>query len=168
VVDFGLVKDMEAKGALSHDGAVIGTPLYLAPEAIRSEDADARSDIYAVGAVAYYLLTGRHVFDGRTLMEICGHHLHTPPEPPSRRLGRPVPADLERWILSCLEKDPARRPRTAAEAAEALEGCRDAEPWTSEKARAWWVGKGRALTSTRGSDARPAAATLSRPFARPA
>jgi len=99
VVDFGLVKDLDAADALSHEGMLVGTPLYLAPEAIRSAGADPRSDLYSVGAVAYFLLTGQHVFDGRTVIEICGNHLHTPPEPPSLRLGRPVPAELEKWIL---------------------------------------------------------------------
>jgi serine/threonine-protein kinase len=163
VVDFGLVKDLDAADGLSRDGLLVGTPHYLAPEAIRSQDADARADLYSVGAVAYFLLTGKHVFEGRTIVEICGHHLHTAPEPPSQRLGQPVPPDLERWVLSCLEKDPARRPRTADEAAEALDSC-GAEPWTREHARSWWVGKGRALSVVRGEAAQPTLLTVSRAF----
>ena len=72
---------------------------------------DGRSDLYALGAVGYFLLTGRHVFEGGTLVEVCSHHLRTPPVAPSKRLGRPLPPDLESVVLSCLEKDPARRPR---------------------------------------------------------
>jgi serine/threonine-protein kinase len=166
VVDFGLVKDQEAADGLSHEGQLVGTPLYLAPEAIRAAGAKPRSDLYALGAVAYFLLTGSHVFDGRTLVEICGHHLHTAPEPPSRRLGRPLPADVERWVLACLEKDPERRPGSAQAAAEALDGCHDAEAWSAESARAWWVGKGRALAAARHASAPPSHLTLSHPLER--
>ncbi len=164
VVDFGLVKDLEADGGMTHDATLVGTPLYLAPEAIRSPAADARSDLYSVGAVAYFLLTGRHVFEGGTIIEICGHHLHTPPTPPSERLGRPLPAALEAWVLGCLEKDPARRPPSASAAAAGLERCGLADEWTQEEARAWWVAKGRALAAARQAQALPSALTLSRPI----
>ena len=163
VVDFGLVKDLDADGGTTQDATLVGTPLYLAPEAIRSPVADARADLYSVGAVAYFLLTGRHVFEGRTVIEICGHHLHTPPVPPSERLGRAVPAALEAWVLACLEKDPARRPATAAEAAARLERCGLAGEWSPAEARSWWVAKGRALAAVRGADAAPSGLTLSRP-----
>jgi tRNA A-37 threonylcarbamoyl transferase component Bud32 len=164
VVDFGLVKDLEADTGASHDGALVGTPLYLAPEAIRSPAADARSDLYSVGAVAYFLLTGRHVFEGRTVVEICGHHLHTAPTPPSERLGRALPAALEAWVLGCLQKDPDRRPASAAEAAARLEGCGLGVDWTQETARAWWTAKGRDLAAARRAEALPSALTLSRPL----
>ena len=127
-------------------------------EAIRSPGADARSDLYAVGAVAYFLLTGQHVFDGRTVIEICSHHLHTPPVPPSERLGRPVPAALEAVVLACLAKDPARRPQSAGAAAAALEDCA-VGPWTDDDARAWWAAKGRALAAARRGGTTPSAAT---------
>jgi len=163
VVDFGLVKDLEADGRMTRDATLVGTPLYLAPEAIRSPDADARADIYSVGAVAYFLVTGRHVFDGGTVIEICGHHLHTLPTPPSERLGRPLPPDLEAWVLACLEKDPARRPATAMQAAARLDRCELSGEWTPELARAWWAAKGRALAAARRLDAPPSELTLSRP-----
>jgi len=163
VVDFGLVKDLDAADGLSRDATLVGTPLYLAPEAIRSPAADARSDLYSVGAVAYFLLTGRHVFEGETIIEICGHHLHTPPTPPSERLGRPLPAALEAWVLGCLEKDPARRPPSASDAAAGLERCGLAGDWTQEEARAWWAAKGRALAAARRAPALPSALTVSRP-----
>jgi len=162
VVDFGLVKDLEDEDGLSHEAALVGTPHYLAPEAIRSPGADARSDLYAVGAVAYFLLTGQHVFEGRTVIEICGHHLHTTPVPPSDRLGRALPEALEAWVLGCLAKDPARRPQTAVLAAAALQRC--AVPsWTDDEARSWWRSKGRALTVERSREVLPSALTVSRP-----
>ena len=163
VVDFGLVKELEAEGDVTHDAALVGTPLYLAPEAIRSPAADARADLYSLGAVAYFLLTGQHVFEGRTIIEICGHHLHTPPTPPSERLGRPLPAALEAWVLACLEKDPARRPASASEAAARLERCGLAGEWKADEARAWWVARGRGLAAARRAEATPSAFTLSRP-----
>jgi serine/threonine-protein kinase len=163
VVDFGLVKDLDSADGTSHDAALVGTPHYLAPEAIRSPAADARSDLYSLGAVAYFLLTGHHVFEGGTIVEICGHHLHTTPTPPSARLGRPLPAALEAWVLACLEKDPVRRPPSAGEAAARLERCGLAGEWTSEEARSWWAEKGRALAAHRHAEAGPSVLTLSRP-----
>jgi serine/threonine-protein kinase len=163
VVDFGLVKDLEADGGATHEATLVGTPLYLAPEAIRSPNADARADLYSVGAVAYFLLTGRHVFEGGTIIEICGHHLHTRPTPPSERLGRPLPDALEAWVLACLEKDPARRPPSAAEAAARLARCGLGGVWTPDEAQGWWATKGRALARSRRAESTPSGATLSRP-----
>ena len=96
VVDFGLVRDLERAADSSSTNVVQGTPLYLSPEAITAPDrVDGRGDLYALGAVGYFLLTGQHVFSGATLVEVCSHHLHTQPVPPSERLGRPLPAALE-------------------------------------------------------------------------
>ena len=163
VLDFGLVKDLDGDVGTSLEGALVGTPLYLAPEAIRSPAADPRADLYSVGAVAYFLLTGAHVFTGRTVIEICSQHLHATPVPPSARLGRTLPAGLEAWVLACLEKDPAKRPRSAAEAAAALE-CAAPGAWSVDAARAWWAGKGHALAAARRAAAPVAhdAVTLSR------
>jgi tRNA A-37 threonylcarbamoyl transferase component Bud32 len=162
VVDFGLVKDLEDDAGLTHEAALVGTPHYLAPEAIRSAGADARADLYAVGAVAYFMLTGQQVFGGRTAVEICSHHLHTTPLPPSQRLGRALPEALEAWVLGCLAKDPALRPQTATAAASALEKC--AIPaWTEDDARSWWLSRGRGLTAKRGREALPSDVTVSRP-----
>jgi serine/threonine-protein kinase len=141
VVDFGLVRDLEpAPGArLTQTNVIQGTPLYLSPEAIRAPDAvDASSDLYGLGAVGYYLLTGTHVFGGATTVEVCSHHLHSQPEPPSERLGRPVPASLERLILACLEKEPARRPGSAALLRDALGSLDDVGHWSEGEAREWW------------------------------
>ncbi len=109
----------------------------LTPSSIRSGAADPRSDIYAVGAVGYYLLTGCHVFTGQTVMEICGHHLHTQPVSPSERIGHALPPDLEAWVMRCLEKSPDSRPGSAAEAAEELATAYDVS-WDTERAHEWW------------------------------
>ena len=141
LLDFGLVKDVSAAddAALTGEGNIAGTPLYMAPEALTSPgNVDARSDVYAVGAVGYFLLTGQPVFTGRTLVEVCGHHLHTKPPALSERLGASLPADLEALILLCLEKDPTRRPQSAPELRERLVACGHSDAWTPLEARRWW------------------------------
>jgi hypothetical protein len=145
VVDFGLVKELDADAgttqaslALSTVNVIMGTPLYLSPEAItRPATVDGRSDLYALGGVAYYLLTGSVVFEAASVVEICGHHLHTAPMPMSERLGRPLPTQLEAIVLRCLEKDPARRPQSARELRDELLALR-IPAWTEASARAWW------------------------------
>lgn len=141
VVDFGLVKDLEADPAtgLTAENTLTGTPLYLAPEAIRSaRGVGASSDIYAVGALGYFLLTGQPVFSGDSVVEVCGHHLHTSPTPPSERLGHPVPEALELLILSCLEKDAKDRPRSAKALLERLEDLSGVPEWTPAEALERW------------------------------
>jgi len=111
----------------------------MPPEVMGSpSDADARSDLYALGAVGYYLLTGQHVFTGDGLLEICFAHVHATPVPPSERLEQSLPADLEAVILSCLEKAPSDRPQSAAALLSELTDCHDVAPWTQDKATAWW------------------------------
>jgi len=139
VLDFGLVREIgtQTDVTLSAVDAVVGTPLFLSPEAILTpNDIDARADIYGLGGVAYYLATGTTPFSGQSMVEICGHHLHTQVEAPSRR--RPLPKDLERLILACLAKAPAERPQTAQALAQALEQCEDARSWREADAEAWW------------------------------
>jgi serine/threonine-protein kinase len=146
VVDFGLVKDIlrTSPTGLTQVDAITGTPLYLSPEAITEADhVDARSDLYALGAVGYFLLTGKSVFEGRTVLEVCGHHLHTRPVPPSTRLGRTLPDDLEALLLACLEKDPKLRPQSAPEFNVRLRACRGIEAWSESGARLWWDQHGR-------------------------
>ena len=140
VVDFGLAKRFGGKMAESAAGdAIIGTPLYMAPEAISQPDTvDGRSDLYAVGAVAYFLLTGRHVFQAATVIEVCSKHMLEAPVPPSRRLGKPLPADLEALVLACLAKDRDARPASAAVLRAALLACADAARVDLPAARAWW------------------------------
>jgi serine/threonine-protein kinase len=141
LLDFGLVKELGDKGEmqLTKEGVLAGTPHYMCPESLTSPDAvDGRGDLYAIGAVGYFLLTGQHVFEGATILEVCGHHLHSEPVPPSKRLERPVPEDLEDLLLSCLEKDPANRPQSAAELHRRLQACQSMGEWTESHARRWW------------------------------
>jgi serine/threonine protein kinase len=141
LLDFGLVKavDAEREGGLTASNALTGTPLYLSPEAfVATESVDARSDLYSLGALAYYLLTGTTVFTGKNLIDICRQHVDAPPIPPSIRLGRSVDLDLESLILRCLAKQPADRPASAAEVADALTHCASAGTWTVADAREWW------------------------------
>jgi len=140
VLDFGLVKEIaETDGNLTQANVLIGTPLYMAPEIISQPgQASPQSDLYALGAVAYFLVTARNVFEGASAVEICAKHLSDPPLPPSQRAGVAMPDDLEALILCCLEKDPARRPASAASLRAGLLGCRDAGAWTQENAREWW------------------------------
>ncbi len=141
VLDFGLVKAMDEKanhGATS-SGGLLGTPLYMSPESIEHpERVDARSDIYAVGAVGYFLLTGEPVFNAQTLVELCRQHVAEAPKPPSLRMGRPMLPELESAILACLEKSPARRPQTARDLALRLERCPERLDWSTDRADHWW------------------------------
>jgi serine/threonine protein kinase len=118
VVDFGLSLELERRSDdVSHSEVrgIVGTPLYLSPEALTApETIDGRSDLYAVGAVGYFLLTGVPPFSGGGLLQVCAQHLHSAPVPPSVRLGAPIPPALEALILSCLEKSADRRPSSAA------------------------------------------------------
>lgn len=127
VVDFGLVKRLDdgaADGALTGVNQITGTPLYMAPEAILDGAAvDERTDLYALGAVGFFLLTGEAPFVGGGIVEICSHHLHSLPTAPSVRRGEPIGDDLDALILACLAKDPSARPASAAQLAEALAAC---------------------------------------------
>jgi serine/threonine protein kinase len=156
VVDFGLVKEMEERHAVavSQEGTISGTPLYMAPEILTGDAhaASARSDLYALGAVGYYLLTGEHVFGGRTVIEVLGHHLHTEPIPPSQRLGDAVPEDLERVILDCLNKDPNKRPQSGSELRMRLEACERPGRWTQKSAKNWWDAHGPIFDARRAKD----------------
>jgi eukaryotic-like serine/threonine-protein kinase len=140
LLDFGLVKELEVDRdvALTGGGTLTGTPQYMAPECIREPDSvDVRTDIYALGAVAYFLLAGSEVFDGKSVVEVCSQHLHQAPDPLSAR-GVTVPAALEAVVLACLDKSPDRRPQSAAELRRRLDACA-VEPWESENARTWWL-----------------------------
>jgi serine/threonine-protein kinase len=129
LLDFGLVKHLgETPEPAGVDEPVVGTPLYISPEAIRSpQTVDARSDLYGLGAVAYFLLSGAPVFGGQTVIEVCSQHLLTPPEPLSKVVGWSLGADLEAAVLACLEKDPSARPASTEELARRLARCADAE-----------------------------------------
>jgi serine/threonine protein kinase len=138
LLDFGLVKRIggAAGAGITKADTIVGTPLYMSPESILApETVDARSDLYALGAVGYFLLTGTPVFRGNGVVEVCGHHLHTTPERPSVRSGRRIPPALERLLMDCLAKDPAQRPHSAEELACRLRACSDASD--SEGSAAW-------------------------------
>jgi serine/threonine-protein kinase len=148
VVDFGLVKDvgLPAVGeaafepALTMANTIHGTPLYIAPETLTApETVDARTDLYALGAVGYWLLTGTHVFGGKSIFEVCTHHLHSRPDAPSARLGAPVAADLEAVLLACLAKRPEDRPASAHVLRARLRACAAAGRWTNDRAAQWWA-----------------------------
>jgi serine/threonine-protein kinase len=143
VLDFGLVKRRGPQGrgeeALTVAGALTGTPAYMPPEiALGVEPIDGRADIYALGCVAYWLLTGQRVFESRSGMQMVVDHIRTPPVPPSKRGGPPLPAALEAIVLRCLEKDPAARPPTAAALSLELKALDLEAQWTEERAQAWW------------------------------
>ncbi len=144
LLDFGLVKDRDqTRGTdepqLTSAHSVIGTPAYMAPEAITDPlQVDARADLYALGAVAYFMLTGANMFDVHTRDEALRLQLTEMPPPPSARLGHPLPADLEGLVMRCLAKDRDARPGSARDLEEALERCQDATRWTQREARAWW------------------------------
>jgi serine/threonine-protein kinase len=110
----------------------------MAPEMAVGDVVDGRADIYALGCVAYYLLSGRLVFEGAGGMQMLVRRLHEEPPPLSSRTEMPVPADLERVVHSCLAKSPDGRPRTARVLSDALAAV-DVSPWTDEHARAWWM-----------------------------
>ena len=143
VVDFGLVKTSNVypeDPALTHINTLTGTPLYLAPESITTPtQVDGRSDIYALAATGYFLLTGCPVFDGDTVVEVCGHHLHTIPQRPSQRVQSEIPAQLEDILLSCLAKDPKDRPQTAEQLQGQLEQCEEGKTWSQQQAKDWWL-----------------------------
>jgi eukaryotic-like serine/threonine-protein kinase len=141
VLDFGLVKNLgnSRDQSLTQDGTTTGTPAYLAPEAARgSKDIDARSDIYSLGCVAYWLITGQTVFEGATAVATILKHVTEPPIPPSERTENEVPADFEAVILRCLEKDPAKRPQNVDELSHLLAQCKDAQSWRRKEAQTWW------------------------------
>ncbi len=152
VVDFGLVAisdapedaDAEITGAeatnsrLTAVGTIAGTPAYIAPETVLTAEIDHRADLYALGAVAVWLLTGEMVFQGGAI-QVMQAHVHDEPIPPSQRTDLPIPEDLEALVLECLRKDPAKRPQTAEELLLRLEACECAGGWTGDRARTWWA-----------------------------
>jgi eukaryotic-like serine/threonine-protein kinase len=154
VLDFGLAKNnADPRTSLTGQNVVLGTPLYISPEALKSPDlVDVRSDIYSLGAVAYFLLTAEPVFTGRSVLEVCVQHMHSVPVTPSERLGRAVPADLEAIVLRCLSKSPADRYSTAADLERALAACAGAATWSADRARAWWKQRGNAPSPSREDD----------------
>ena len=140
VLDFGLVKTAAvgtAQSLATIEGAIMGTPAYMAPEMALGDNVDGRADLYALGCVAYYLLTGEQVFTGETVLKVITQHLHAVPVPPSGRTELPIPATLEHLVLACLAKKPEDRPQNARQLAQSLAEI-DGTTWTEEDAGRWW------------------------------
>ncbi|HUR95463.1 MAG TPA: serine/threonine-protein kinase [Gemmatimonadales bacterium] len=142
VLDFGLVKRLGSvdggESDLTAPDLLAGTPAYLSPEAAGGEPVDGRSDLYSLGCVAWWMLTGRQVFEADTVIQMIARHLQAAPEPPSRYSAEPIPASLDALVLACLAKRPADRPASAWELADQLAECETGKTWTREDARGWW------------------------------
>ncbi len=140
VLDFGLVKLLDENEAkLTLEGATTGTPAFMAPEtAMGNSPIDGRTDIYGLGCVGYWLLTGSLVFEEKSATAMLLAHLQKTPIAPSKRIGAAVPAGLDRAILMCLAKDPAQRPASAEVLARMLESSDSSARWTQEDAQHWW------------------------------
>jgi serine/threonine-protein kinase len=148
VLDFGLARFTQTtEVGWTAPALATGTPAYMAPEsALNAGNVDARTDLYAVGAVGYWLLTGKLVFEGATAYATVLDHVRTAPTPPSQRTEIDIPAALEQIILACLEKDPQNRPQSAAELAERLRAVAVTAPWTEQGAERWWQAHHPAMT----------------------
>jgi serine/threonine protein kinase len=124
---------------LTVPGIAAGTPAFMAPEiALAQPEIDGRADLYSLGCVAYYLLTGHFVFAADTLLAAALAHVNDQPAPPSARSPFQIPAHLEALILQCLAKDPAERPASAVDLASRLAGTVPLDAWTADAAHAWW------------------------------
>ncbi len=140
LLDFGLVKTLAENESihLSQEGTVAGSPLYMAPEQVmHNQPPDRPTDIYGLGAVAYFTLTGRPPFLGQTAMEVMVAHARDPVPPPSQ-FRADIPADLEAVVLRCLAKNPQDRYPNTTSLARALDACADAPNWSPEHAALWW------------------------------
>jgi len=142
VLDFGLVASDAAYGAidvrLTQVDARRGTPAYMAPEMVSGARVDGRTDLYALGCVAYWLVVGANPFEGRSVFELVSKHLHGTPEPPSKRATQPIPPEFDALVLRCLAKAPEDRPANAREFAELLTAVPIAAKWTEPRAAQWW------------------------------
>jgi DNA-binding NtrC family response regulator len=139
VLDFGLVKSLdESATQLTAVGTLTGTPAYMPPERVVGTPADERSDLYSLGCVGYWMLTGQPVFAGEPLA-VMVHHARTAPKPPSAVAPTAIPERLERIILSCLEKAPDKRPTSAIDLWQQLGEVPLTEAWTPQRAQVWWL-----------------------------
>jgi hypothetical protein len=142
VLDFGLVRSESQSQdmALTSTASLTGTPLYMSPESVESpEKISVRSDVYQLGAIAWYLLAGRHVFPGDSLVDVLSKHIGETPEPLADVRGEPVHPGLEAIVLRCLAKRPEDRPADAGELLELLEACEVEGEWGQREARGWWA-----------------------------
>jgi hypothetical protein len=141
VLDFGLVREFRnPSGTPGEKPEFAGTPSFMPPEAIKNSAAnDPRSDLYAVGAIGYFLLTGKSVFEDEDILKLQEGQQAAAPVPPSQRTTNKISAELERAILSCLERDPEQRPQSALELRELFLTSPHATDYTSEDRAAWWA-----------------------------
>jgi serine/threonine-protein kinase len=149
VLDFGIVKDQPGQETtmLTTQGIVQGTPAFMAPELVSGDRIDGRADLYSLACTAYWALTGQPLFQASTPGQMLLHHIQTTPRPPSEISELPVPAAFEAILMQCLEKDPARRPSSASELEAQLGRLSLRNPWTPERARAWWEAHAPAVIS---------------------
>jgi serine/threonine-protein kinase len=142
VLDFGIVKTRgdarHGEPALTRETAIHGTPAFMAPEQALGGEVDGRADLYALGCVAYWLLTGKHVFTADTPSALVLQHIQATPDAPSSRTEVAVPEAMDHIILSCLAKDPAHRPPSARELLRRLDEVDGAHAWSEERRREWW------------------------------
>ncbi|HWA15865.1 MAG TPA: serine/threonine-protein kinase, partial [Gemmatimonadales bacterium] len=142
VLDFGIVKAIDRtagpQGFETAENVVPGTPAFMAPEQVLGSVIDHRTDIYATGCVAYWLLTGQQVFEAPTSLGLLAAHTQRQPTPPSSRSELPIPTALDALVLACLAKDPAARPQSARELARRLAEIDGSDGWNQEKAKEWW------------------------------
>lgn len=144
IVDFGLARSVEIGSPLtsvsvSSSQVITGTPLYMAPEAFTTPDeVDGRSDLYSLGALAWFMLVGRPPFEGSTVVEVCSKHLYEAPLRPSAALGGSVPEEIENLVIGCLAKKAADRPADARALRSWVAQCCAAQPWTAEQASDFW------------------------------
>ncbi len=142
LTDLGMVRPRHGTtaehAALRARGEVLGTPAYIAPEMALGEPGDDRTDIYGLGCVGYWLLTGRLVFEAKRVRDIVEQHVRLRPVPPSHRTELTVPRVLENVLLDCLQKEPGHRPASIHELRRQLDACEFPQPWTDERARRWW------------------------------
>jgi len=141
VLDFGIVKsaeDLTGLTKLTNTNAATGTPGFMAPEIVLGNEVDGRADIYAVGCVAYWLLTGKLVFEEETFIGTILAHAQKAPVPPSKRTEIEIPPQLEKLVMWCLEKEPQRRPSSAGDIRRAISQFALADSWTPAQAEKWW------------------------------
>ena len=142
LTDLGMVRPRHGTTAeheaLRARGEVLGTPAYIAPEMALGEPGDERSDLYGLGCVGYWLLTGHLVFEAARPRDLVAQHVHTRPTPPSHRTELTVPSLLDNIVLDCLHKEPAHRPPSVRELRDRLDACTFPRAWTQERARRWW------------------------------
>jgi type IV secretory pathway VirB3-like protein len=142
VLDFGLVAHLRQaplETMLTPADHALGTPAFMAPEIAQGQEIDGRSDLYGLGCVAYWLVTGRQVFEGSGAIDIISKHLYVEPDPPSRHAPQAMPPELDTLILSCLAKSPDLRPSSAREVARLLHAIPVQDSWSAEHAGEWWT-----------------------------